>query len=334
MANIVAGERAAGPARGTRPAVAVGGLALAAGYGAVRVYWELGGTPERLSPVGRDLMVFDGWSAVGLLGAAALLQAIMIGVRPRGAARVVLLTAAYGVAAALAAAGAMLLLDVVGGLLPGLGIVFFPLGALSRAACAGSGLLLALAAGACRRATREGCAACGRTAASPARPERTPGWAYAAAYGAAAACAVRIAAQAVVGFGESPFGMSAAVIVFEAGFVLAGFLLPLALVHRWGRVWPGWVPLLAGRRVPRPLVLWPGAAVAAGLDVYFGLMFATMVYERLNGRNPFPPGGGLDLPEPFFWVSVPAYLAWGVGLTLAAVSYARLTRRPCAACAR
>jgi hypothetical protein len=52
--------------------------------------------------------------------------------------------------------------------------------------------------------------------------------------------------------------------MFEAGFVLAGTLLPLALVHSWGRVLPRWVPLLAGRRVPRWLLLGPAFGIAAG----------------------------------------------------------------------
>jgi hypothetical protein len=68
--------------------------------------------------------------------------------------------------------------------------------------------------------------------------------------------------------------------------------------------------------------------------VYFGLKLLQMIFERLRGRNPFPPEGGLDLPETFFWFAVPAYLTWGVGMAVAALAYARRARTPCHACSR
>ncbi|MEV4222438.1 hypothetical protein [Nonomuraea sp. NPDC049725] len=292
-------------------------LALALLYGALRTYWQLGNMPERLSPVGPDLVVFTGWWAVALCAAAALLLAAMLAADPPRPVRAALPVAAWAVGAALIVAGALLLLDVVGGVLPGLGISFHPLGALSKAACVTTGALLLRAAFRYRRRT-------GRHTL-PALAS-TPRWAYAAAYTAVAGCAIRVAAQAVVGFGETPHEDGWMMLVFEAAFLLGGTLLPLALVHRWGRIWPRWVPGLAGRRVPRPLVLWPGAGVSAGLVAYFGAGLGQMVSERLNGRNPFPPQDGLALPEAFFWVSVPAYLVWGAGMAVAAISYALRTR--------
>ncbi len=137
-----------------------------------------------------------------------------------------------------------------------------------------------------------------------------------------AGCLTRITAQAVVGFDESPLSG----IAFEACFVLAGTLLPLALVHSWGMVWPRWVVGLAGRRVPRRLVLWPGVGVSVMIVSYFGVMLGQMVVERLHGRNPFPPDARMDLPETFFWVAVPAYVVWGAALGVAALSYHRRTR--------
>jgi hypothetical protein len=100
----------------------------------------------------------------------------------------------------------------------------------------------------------------------------------------------------------------------------------LALVHAWGRTWPRWVVGLAGRPVPRRLVLLPGCAVSIMIVVYFGVMLVQMVAERLQGRNPFPPDAEMDLPEAFFWVAVPAYFVWGVSLGLAALAYHRRTR--------
>ncbi|WP_242910496.1 hypothetical protein [Actinomadura terrae] len=337
---ITFGRRAAPSAR-TRaawrrrlPAIALGWVA---GYGALRIYWESGHMParHRLSPVETDLVAFTGWASVALCGAAALVLAVFLapgaGRLPRVPRRM-LLVAASAVAVALVASGALLLLDVIGGVLPGLGIRLYPLGALSRAACVGGGLMVGAVARSYARRTRSGCGSCGRAATAPGPLARTPAWAYWAAYLGVAGCLVRIAAQAAVGFGDSPMSSGPSALLFEAGFVLGGTLLPLSLVHRFGRVWPRWVPGLAGRGVPRRLVLWPGTAISGGIVVYFGLMLLQMVWERLHGRNPFPPEGGLDLPEAFFWVAVPAYALWGAGMAVAALAYARRTRSACRAC--
>lgn len=304
------------------PAVA---LALVLLYGGLRVYWELGHMPERMSPIGPDLLVFTGWSSVGLCAAAAAVLVVMMAVRLEGPLRWAPPAAAWAVGGALVVSGALLLLDVVGGIVGGLGIPFSWAGALSRAACVGSGVLLWRAAAAYRRRTERVCDACGRRG----RPAltRTPVWGFVAAYVAMAGCLARIAAQAAVGFGVVPYADG--LVLFEVGFLLGGTLLPLALVHRFGRVWPRWVPWLAGRRVPRPLVLWPGAAVSGGLLAYFGVALGQMAVERLGGGVPFSGG---DLPEAFFWVAVPGYVVWGAGLAVATLSYARRTRVPCEIC--
>ncbi|MDL4776974.1 hypothetical protein QP090_32870 [Actinomadura xylanilytica] len=337
-APVLPGRRAAAPPR--RPARLSGprltGVALGwvVAYGALRIYWRLGHAPGDLSPVGTDLVVLDGWDSVGLC-ALALPVIIALGsgraLSLDGTARRTLLVAAGGVAIAFAACAALLLLDVIGAILPGLGIEFYPIGALSRSACLASGVLVALAARDYRRRTRAGCGACGG-AAAPGPLDRTPRWAYAAAYFAVAGCLVRIAAQAAVGFGQNPMSSGVSAVLFEVGFVLGGSVLPLALVHSWGRTWPRWTPRAAGRRIPRRLVLWPGAGISGALVLYFGLMLLQMFWERLNGRNPFPATGGLDLPETFFWFAVPGYFAWGAGMAVAAVAYARRTRTACRTC--
>lgn len=317
-----------------RPGVwAAVGVPWLIGYGALQGYWWLGHRPGGLSPVGDDLVLFQGWGVVALCAVGAALLGALATPRVAEAAGRVLVPAAWATAAAMAGAAAMVLLDVVGGILPGLGIGFFPLGALSRALCLGGGVLVGLGALAHRRAARAGCADRGRSPGA-APLERVPAWAFAAAYAAVAGCAARVGAQAVVGFGENPLASGASAVLFEIGFLLGGSLLPLSLVHSWGRAWPRWVPVLAGRAVPRWLVLWPAAGISGGLVFYFGVMLLQMVSERLRGRNPFPASGGLDLPEAFFWVAVPSYLLWGAGMAVAALGYARLTRRACARCGR
>lgn len=308
-------------------------LALLVPYTALQVYWQLGHRPAHLSPIGPDLIVFTGWAAVALCTVAALTLVAFRTLEVDGTRRWLLLVAGWVVGLALVVAGALLILDVVGGLLPELSIPVYPLGALSKAVCVGSGLVLVRTARAYQCVTRGACGACGRGGTSVEPSGRPSGWVHLAAWASVAGCLVRILAQAVVGFDRSPFD-ARDVLLFEAGFVLGGTVLPLALVRPWGRVWPRWVPGVAGRPVPRRLVLWPAAGISGGLVTYFGVVFVQMVFERVNGRNPFPPSGGLDLPEAFFWVAVPAYLLWGLGMGVAALDYAVRTRPPCRACGR
>ncbi|WP_433322982.1 hypothetical protein [Spirillospora sp. CA-294931] len=307
--------------------LALGWVAL---YSVLRIYWSLGNQPEDLGPVQDDLVIFTGWGSVALCAAAMVFLTVLLTTRATGAARRGLLLGAWTVCAALAAAAALLLLDVIGGILPGLGLEFSGMGAMSRAGCAGASALVGLTTLAYQRGTRAGCAECG----GRERLGSVPAWAFWAAYLSMAGCLARLGAQLSVGMDNMPYEYNASMVVFDVGFVLAGTVLPLALVHSYGRVWPRWVPRLAGRAVPRRLVLWPAAAISSGLVVYFGLMLVQMVYERLNGRNPFPPEPGLDLPELFFWVAVPAYLLWGAGMAAAALAYARRTRSECGACGR
>jgi len=306
--------------------LAVAALITASGYAAVRACWQIAGTPDDLSSAGPDLVMFDGWWGVALCLAAAALAAAML--RPRSASSVpALMIAGTLISLALVGAAAMIVLDAIGGLFPGLGVELFPLGAASRTTCISAGLLLALATRSMHRRSGVELPGGDRARALTARLERTPWWAYWAAYVSMTGCLTRVAAQTVVGVDESPLSSGPVGVMFELCFVLAGTLLPLALVHRWGRIWPRWVVGFAGRRVPRWLVLGPAIGVAAAIVVYFGVLLGQMVAERLQGRNPFPPDARMDLPEAFFWVAVPAYVVWGAALSVAALAYHRTTRK-------
>jgi hypothetical protein len=272
--------------------VPVAAIAWALGYGAVRIWWAIGDSP---SPVGTDLIAFTGWRAVGLCAAAA---GVILALR-KAPWRWPLLIAAWGVSAALLAASAKLLLDVVGALFPGNGIAVHPAAFVSRTASLGGAVLVGAAAVAYRRRWRSACLFCGRTGIS-VRPARPPRWAWWAAYAAVAGCLVRLGAQAAVGFDMQGGG---SLLMFEAGFLLAGTALPLALVHRWGRVLPRWVPTLAGRRVPRWLLLWPAFGIAGGMTAYFGVALVQLAAETLSGTWDRAAD---DLPLAFFWVAVPA----------------------------
>jgi hypothetical protein len=298
-------------------------LVWAVAYGSLRFYWALAGAPS-FPPIGTDLIAFTGWAAVGLCAAAA---AVTLALRTAPWRRL-LVVAAWGVSAALLAACPLLLIDVVGRLLPGLGLPFHPVAFVSRAACLAGAGLVGAATVAYRRRWRSACLFCGRTdeSRSWAQPPR---WAWWAAYAAVAGCLVRLVAQVAVGFDSSPLTGGGSVLGFEAGFVLAGTVLPLALVHSWGRVVPGWTPLLAGRRVPRWLLLAPAVAIAGGLTIYFGIGTVQLAVETLTGTWD---GGGSSLPLAFFWVAMPAYLVWGLGLGATALAYRQTTRPRCRVC--
>jgi hypothetical protein len=299
-------------------------IAWALGYGSLRVYWALGAAPSP-PPIGTDLVAFTGWWPVALCAAAAVVVAGLRWARwwPP------LAVAAWGVTAALAAASALVLLDVVGLLLPGVGVGVHPVAVLSRAACLAGGVLVGATALCYQRHWRGACLACGRTGEA-ARPAGPPRWAWFAAWAAVAGCLARLLAQAVVGFGDL-LRAGGPALGFEAGFLLAGTVLPLALVYRWGRVFPGWVPLLAGRGVPRWLVLGPALGLGVGMTAYFGVTMVKIAAATVTGAWTQDFG---SLPLWFFWVAVPGYLAWGLGLGIAALAYRRATRPPCRACGR
>jgi hypothetical protein len=292
-------------------------------YGSVQTWWAIGGAPS-FAPFGSDLIALSGWRAVCLC--AAIVGVTMTLRRARWSWP--LLGAAWGVSVALLAASALLLLDVVGGLLPGLGVEFHPVAFLSRGAGFSGAVLLGANAVAYRRRWRSACLFCGRTRTSE-RLARPPRWAWWAAYAAVAGCLIRLLAQLAVGFGTSLLNGAGSVVMFEAGFLLVGTVLPLALIRSWGRVVPRWVPLLAGHRVPRWLLLGPAFAIGGMMTGYFGVTLVWLGAETLTGT--WDQGDG-SLPLAFFWIAVPAYLTWGLGLVGAALGYYRVTRPRCREC--
>ena len=294
------------------------------GYTVVRLVLMRIEVSVPLSAIGPDLIVLTGPTALVVLVVSLLAVGAQSGLLRRPISpQLRWLVAGTGTlsAAVLMAASALVILDLVGGLLPGLGVPFFPWGALSRLSAVIAAVLAGTHTWLFWRAT-------GPVRSPRAQVSQTPGWVLVTGYATVTACLTRLVAQLIVGMEMNPLAGGASMVVFEAGFLLAGVLLPLALVHRWGRLLPAWVPALGGRRVPRPLMLICGSVLGVSMVAYFGVMTVMMVLERIAGRNPFPPSPGMNLPEAFFWVSVPAYLAWGIGLVITTLSYARVTARP------
>lgn len=178
-----------------------------------------------------------------------------------------------------------------------------------------------------RRLAAHSCTSCGRIyGRSPeSRGEPAPGWAFAGAYLAVAGFAARIGVwlhDTILGrwpgAASEASVTSTALVVFVVLMSLAGTLLPLALVHRWGRLWPAWTGPLHGRAVPRWLVLGSGLFVGASLTAYFGIAGMT-AWIRGDFGGPFLP----------LLLEMGGYTLWGVGLLVGSASYFALTRPPC-----
>lgn len=104
---------------------------------------------------------------------------------------------------------------------------------------------------------------------------------------------------------------------------IVGGLLTLGLVQRWGEVFPRWVPVLAGRRVPIRLAVVPASLVAILATVAGRVVIGEMIAD-----------GGFDLTD--WGLDAPALLIpiWGIALGTATLAYYLRRRGPCTACGR
>jgi hypothetical protein len=288
------------------PRLAVG---WAAAYGGVRLWFATGHAPDWKLP-GRDLLVPDWVSVVGCVLSVAGVVALARWPRSR-----VLIGLLWAMATGWVAVSGFALLDVVGGVLPGLGIPFDLFGMFSRFGALAGAALLAGTALARQRRLDPSCLRC----TGLARVDSTPAWATVAALLAVAGCLARLGAQAVVGFDAVPYAAGLSMLLFEGGFVLAGTALPLLLIHRAGNAFPRWMLLL------------PGAGLGAGITAYFGVGLIQMIVAAVQGEAVY---GDMGLPDSFFWVAVPSYFVWGLGLAVAADGYYLRTRKHCKGCGR
>ncbi|WP_419998543.1 hypothetical protein [Streptomyces boninensis] len=102
----------------------------------------------------------------------------------------------------------------------------------------------------------------------------------------------------------------------------------VGLIARWGEVWPRWVPLLRGRRVPVAAAVVPGALGAVALIAVWGTFLVTFVNgTNLQGEptaddDPITSGGWKTV---VFVACYAPLLLWGP--LLAAVTWAYWRRR-------
>jgi len=185
------------------------------------------------------------------------------------------------------------------------------------------------------RRSRDGCAKCGRTDAGsgccpPGAAARWGRWAtYFAVIGPLPYAAVRWAWALGIPLGitEKFFREGQETGLWWAGTALsmvdlAGAFLTLGLVQHWGEVFPRWVLLLSGKRVPPVMAIVPASLVSvmvtsARLQVVRGFLV-----------NGFPTEGWATTAPGLLWP------VWGVALGAGTLAYYYRRRGRCARCGR
>lgn len=106
---------------------------------------------------------------------------------------------------------------------------------------------------------------------------------------------------------------------YLATFAAAGGVLVLGLTHRWGEIWPRWVPGLAGRRVPPALPITAATTVTVALAGLGGVMIRVTDWSDVVGW----------LSNPLFYLP-----GWAVAIGAATLAYHLRTRGRCTTCGR
>jgi hypothetical protein len=335
-------------------------------YGFLGAYWALGGAGfpfgsgydpgARLSVLADARPETTGW-AIAVVGALGVVAAIALARGAgRGASRTLLIAVAWVFAVTLAlvitdfrilvlvAYTPILLLGAPFGWLTELRIaeaITWPL--VNQGVCMAGGVLWAATAVSYQRRTRGACAHCGRDDAEPSWSTRE-----AAARWGKPAVAVAVLVPVVyavtriawalgypLGITEAFFRQGVATGLWLRGaalatLALAGAALTLGLAQRWSEVFPGWVPILGGRRVPRKLVIVPAVSVSI-IVTTAGLMFvrAAIAGDFTLGTHAvtWTENWGALWPE-LLWP------VWGVALAGATLAYHLRTRGRCAYCGR
>ncbi|GAA3381824.1 hypothetical protein [Cryptosporangium minutisporangium] len=95
-------------------------------------------------------------------------------------------------------------------------------------------------------------------------------------------------------------------------------VLAVALIRPWGLVFPRWVPIVRGHRVPRMLLIAPGAALSGFLLAYTAFAAVLMPLQWDDPAAIFDPRTGI--------YGIAQFLVWIAGLAIATRSYACRTR--------
>lgn len=213
--------------------------------------------------------------------------------------------------------------------------VAVPWPVINQFVCIAGGFLWAGTAVVYRRRTRGACTNCGRDGSGggwtePSTAARWGGWAA----GVAVLVPLLYAATRWAWALGIPLGISEEFLregqktgMWLAGAALsvvdvAGALLTLGLVRRWGEVFPRWMVGLSGRRVPPAMAIIPASLVSvmvtsAGLQVVRDFL-----------ANGFPADGWATTAPGLVWP------LWGAGLGAATLAYYYRRRDRCEVCGR
>jgi len=208
--------------------------------------------------------------------------------------------------------------------------------------CITGGLCWAGAALAYQRRSSDACASCGRADDSsdwttPVNAARWGKWAVAVAVIIPLLYAATRWAWALgipLGISQEFFREGQAVGLWWAGAALAtvaiiGALLTLGLVQQWGEIFPRWIPILAGRRVP------PGLAIVPALLVAILVTTAGLMFVRLTLLGAISESFTFINEED--WAALAPELLWpfwGVALAAATLAYYYRRRGTCMRCGR
>ncbi|WP_371503177.1 hypothetical protein OG871_38320 [Kitasatospora sp. NBC_00374] len=114
---------------------------------------------------------------------------------------------------------------------------------------------------------------------------------------------------------------------------MVGVFLLLGLLYAWGQVFPRWTLILSGRRVPRLLPLIPAWLTGIPLTMYgvvlivMAPLIAVGVLPAIEPSPPFTTSSGITWMVEFGGL---AFAGLGIGLVVAARSYAARTHPVCA----
>ena len=329
-------------------------------YGALGLWWALGGAGFPFGtandPKAAAESILGGAQAdtaapvvagLGLVGAAFAL-AMARGSRGRGILRVALLVFAWGLCVALLlvipdrrvlVAVAYAPVFLVGAPFGWPPVNYFevalPWPVINQFICMAGGFLWAGAALAYGRRIRYACGNCGRAESDTGwtTPESAARWGRWATYTAAivplpyAAIRWAWALGIPLGISEQFLREGQEIGMWWAGVALstvdlAGVILTLGLVQRWGEVFPRWMVGLAGKRVPPAMAIVPASLVSvmvtsAGLQVVRGFL-----------SDGFPTDGWATIAPGLVWP------VWGVALGAATLAYYYRRRGGCDVCGR
>lgn len=335
-------------------------------YGLLGLWWVMGGAGfpfgEQNDP-GAALSVFGGVrvetgapviSALGFAGALA--AAAMVGARGRGVIRTALLVFAWTSAVVLSlvvpdyralVAVAYAPIFLVGAPFGWPPVSFFeaiPWPVIDQFVCIGGGMVWAATAVAYGRLTSGACGNCGRTGteagwSTPAVAARWGRLAVSVAVVVPVLYAVTRLAWALgipLGISEDFLREGQEIGLWWAGaglatIALGGAVLTLGLIQKWGEVFPRWIPLLRGERVPIPLAVFP-ASVVSVLVMAAGLMFVRLT---LTGKLDVILGEGVLGAQN--WAALAPELLWplwGAALAAATLAYYCRRRGRCEICGR